>query len=101
MKVKTIDIDAKEWFDRINGNSYFSATVTVNFGMKNAKSYKLLFQYGYGEQYIQAAKEVLTEQGLINPTSIPFTPLWQYCRDNNIILRTHKQENCLKRELDK
>lgn len=100
MKVRTIDIDAKEWFDRINGNSYFSAVVTVNFGMKNAKSYSLPFQYGYGEQYIQAAKEELGKQGLINLSDWEkHMLLWQYCNDSNIILRTHKQENCLKREL--
>ena len=34
MKVKTIDIQAKEWFDKINGNSYFSAVITLNFGLK-------------------------------------------------------------------
>ena len=33
-KIKTLDITAKEWFDKVNGNSYFSAQVTVNFGME-------------------------------------------------------------------
>ena len=28
-----------------------------------------------------------------------YRPLWMYCRDHGVILRTSKQENCLKREL--
>lgn len=97
MKVKTIDIQAKEWFDRINGNSYFSATVTINFGMKGEKSFDLPFQYGYSDQYIQEATNELNKLGIIETGEI--TGLWQYCRDNKIILRTSKKENCLKREL--
>jgi hypothetical protein len=43
MKIKTIDITALEWFDKVNGNSYFSATVTLNFGMKDQKILPCLF----------------------------------------------------------
>ena len=35
MKVKTIDVQVKEWFDKVNGNSYFAGIITINFGMKN------------------------------------------------------------------
>ena len=34
MKTKTIDVNAKEWFDNKNGNSYFCGTITLNFGNK-------------------------------------------------------------------
>jgi len=36
--IKTLDIQAKEWFDKVNGNSYFSAQVTINFGMPDEKT---------------------------------------------------------------
>ena len=36
-QLKTIDINAKEWRDKINGNSYFSSDVTLNYGMENEK----------------------------------------------------------------
>lgn len=39
--MKTIDIVALEWFDKINGNSYFAATVTLDFGTDQAQSFKL------------------------------------------------------------
>jgi hypothetical protein len=97
MKLKTIDINAKEWFDKINGNSYFSGEITLNYGTKTEKTIKMPFQYGYGEHYTQEAGARLTEAGYIK-TEKNFC-LWRYCRDNKIILRTSKQENCKKRDL--
>lgn len=100
MKIKTIDIQAKEWFDKINGNSYFSAVITLNFGMKDATEHVLPFQYGYGAHFIHCAYEYLIKKGLIK-NSLNSQTLSVYCRDNKIILRTSKKENCLKRELIK
>ena len=96
MKIKTIDINAREWFDKINGNSYFSAEIVLNFGLKDVKTIKLPFQYGYGEQYEYASFEEL-KKVLNIKTDIKV--LWRYCEENKIILRTNKQENCLKRDL--
>ena len=45
-ELKTIDIVAKQWRDTINGNSYFSSKVTLNYGMNNEKIIELPFQYG-------------------------------------------------------
>jgi hypothetical protein len=44
MKVKTIDITAKEWFDKTFGNSYFSAQIILNYGLKDQEKYCLPFQ---------------------------------------------------------
>lgn len=98
MKIKTIDVQAKEWFDKINGNSYFSAVITLNFGMEDQKTIGVPFQYGYGDTYRQEAFEQLVKDGYIFPTDKQHT-LWQYCQDNNIILRHSKKEKCLKREV--
>lgn len=98
MKIKTIDINAKEWFDKVNGNSYFSGTITLNYGMKSAKCFDMPFQYGYGDHYVDMAGELLEKQKQL-PFAIASRRLWQYCKDNKIILRTSKQENCKKREL--
>ena len=97
MKVKTIDIQAKEWFDKVNGNSYFSAVARVNIGMKSEKEVILPFQYGYGDHYTDMAKEALEKAGHIKPEERQ--ALWRYCEENNIILRTTKRENCKKKEL--
>ena len=97
--MKTIDINAKEWFDKVNGNSYFSARITLDYGMDSSKEIILPFQYGYGNHYIDMSGEELLNQGLIKVEN--FTPLWRSCRENNVILRTNKHENCLKRDVIK
>jgi len=96
-KLKTIDVNAKEWFDKVNGNSYFSGIITLNYGMKDQENMIMQFQYGYGDQYIYQAKAQLTEHNKISP--VHMQQLWRYCEENNIILRTSKQENCKKRDL--
>jgi len=96
MKIKTIDIQAKEWFDKINGNSYFSAEIIINYGMKTTKSFIIPFTYGYGEYYIQATGQLLEKEKVIK---LEGKQLWQYCDVNNIILRTNKTCGCKKRDL--
>ncbi len=97
MKTKTIDINAKEWFDKVNGNSYFCGTVTLNYGMKNEETFLMPFQYGYGE-IEHEAKAILT---YANKISTEHETLYSYCKRENIILRRNFQRNCLKRELRK
>lgn len=103
IKIKTIDINAKEWFDKVNGNSYFAATATINFGMPTQRNFVLPFQYGYGSHYIDMAKQELVKQGYLKGLKKydngGSESLHGYCDNNKIILRTSKKENCLQREL--
>jgi hypothetical protein len=94
--MKTIDINALEWFDKTYGNSYFAGTITINFGMPDKKAFLMPFQYGYGSQYEYEALKTLQKENLI-PDNI--NSLWQYCNDNNIILRSNIVKNCKQREL--
>lgn len=95
--INTVDIIGKEWFDKINGNSYFSAQIIIDYKMPSEKTIKIPLQYGYGDNYIYEASRVLTEHNYI---SMDYgQALWKYCEDNNIILRTTKYENCLKRDV--
>jgi len=93
MNIYTIDINAKEWFDRINGNSYFAGSIVLNFGQENQIKFLMPFEYGYGDYYIQKAMQTLNDAGLIEAK---YT--WEL-RDLGIILRTSMQRNCKKREL--
>jgi hypothetical protein len=93
MKVKTIDINAKEWFDKVNGNSYFSGVVTVNYGLKDCKEFKLPFQYGYGDSYIDNAFVLLAKEKIINLNR----GYYSACIDKKIILRSNITRNCKKR----
>ncbi len=96
--IKTIDIIAKEWFDKAHGNSYFSARVTINFGMKTKKTILLPFQYGYGNHYIDISFKALQDEGII-PEQDNGNPYWRFFEDNNIIARYSKYENCKKRDV--
>ena len=97
MKTKTIDIQAKEWFDEINGNSYFCGTITLNYLMDNEETFLMPFQYGYGSQYKDEAKAILIEFNKISCNG--FQGLYTYCKDNNIIYRHSIKRNSLQREL--
>ena len=95
MKTKTIDIQGKSWFDKVNGNSYFSAQITVNYGLKGVSSFKIPFQYGYGSQYSQEAFKELKERKLIKTECRSFYD----CQQEGVILRCDIQEGCLKRDV--
>lgn len=96
MRTKTIDIVAREWFDSVNGNSYFSAYITVNYSMESEANFHLPFQYGYGSQYETEAKFLLMKHKVIKETMFCLS---QYCRENKIVLRMRKIENCKKSSL--
>lgn len=94
MQIKTIDIQTKEWFDKVNGNSYFSAEVTTNYGMEGERRFILPFQYGYGnhseDQAFSVLRKVFGED----------FPEYRYqAREAGIIVRYNKQEGCRKRDL--
>jgi len=95
MTIKTIDVNAKEWFDKLNGNSYFAGKVTLNYGTDTEKVIMMPFQYGYGSQYMQEASAVLEKETNAKDTY----PLYRYCENNSIILRHNIEINCLLKQL--
>ena len=92
-QVNTIDINAKEWLDRINGNSYFAGSVTLNFGQPDAITLNMPFQYGYGDSYRYKALETLQ---ILGYTTLTHTA---DLREHGIIVRSNIQRGCKKREL--
>ena len=60
-ELKTIDIVALGYRDTINGNSYFSSNVTLNYGLKNCIQLKIPFQYGYELQYLSTSLEEVSK----------------------------------------
>ena len=93
MKIKTIDIEAYSYWDKVNGNSYFNATLTINYGMPNFIRIHIPMQYGH--DYTTTARNVLNELKYIKTDE----PLWYYCRDKKIILRANMIEGFKYREL--
>jgi len=59
---RNITIDARRWFERTNGNTYHSVNVYVN----NELIGRCPFTYGYGEQYLQTAHDILAKNGIFS-----------------------------------
>ncbi len=53
--IKTIHVEGLRWWDRVNGNTYHTARVTVDDKLVAVAP----FQYGYDEQYLESAMEEL------------------------------------------
>lgn len=95
-QIKTIDVNCKEWFDKVNGNSYFSGEVIVNAGKKTETTIKIPFQYGYGDAYrYEAFKAVKKSLKTFKTVQTSRQAYEKYKIKTNHSLRT----NCLKREL--
>jgi len=92
--MKTLDINARSWFDKVNGNSYFSGQIVVNFGLEDEKRFFMPFQYGYGDCYLWQAITTLQNAKVISESVVALMQL----QDSGVIIRYNKQ-NTLKREL--
>jgi hypothetical protein len=101
--VKTIDITAYEWFDKVNGNSYFACEVFINSGFKSAKKIILPFQYGYGDHFKYEVFKELEKLGILDDiqkySNGSQESFWSYCDRKKIDLKTRKIENCKKSDL--
>ena len=93
--IQTIDVSALEWFDKVNGNSYFAGEVIINYGTDSQITLPLAYQYGYGDQYqyeaLEAIKIYLNIVCDIKGDTLGPYSLWRFCDINNIILRTNKR----------
>lgn len=84
-EVKSIVILGRRWFERVNGNTYFSAEIFVN----GNHVHKIDYEYGYGDQYAHEAGAWLDKNGWIaleRYSNGSAQPLWYYCRDHGISL---------------
>ena len=92
--IQTLDVSALEWFDKVNGNSYFAGKVIINYGADSQVTLPLAYQYGYGDKYQYEALSTILKVLEIKPGSLPFgagSALWRFCDINNIILRSNKR----------
>ena len=84
-EILAVNVTGREWFDKINGNSYND--FTIELALKNGIQVQAIYGvmcYGYGEYYMQRARCVLKLLGLFCP-EIPFF--------------NHKITGCKKRDL--
>jgi len=101
--VKTIDVTALQWIDKVNGNSYFAGTIIINAGFQSEQKLIMPFQYGYGDCYKHEAFKQLEKTGIINGVKHydngSSEDYYTYCKRNAIVFTSMKHENCKKSEL--
>ncbi len=96
--IKTIDVNAREWFDRVNGNSYFSMNVTINYGMKTEQSFYVPMQYGYGDHYRHQAFEEIKKR-LNCFKNVAERESYFRAYEKHKIIAKHSKVDSLKRDL--
>lgn len=89
-KNNLIEIDAREWFDKTYGNTYFTAYVYFK-----GEVYFIPFTYGYGSHCETVALELLVKKGLISDN----VKVWDLRDKYNITIKTNKEEVSRKRDL--
>lgn len=87
---KKITIIGKRWFDKKNGNTYFSSRLFIN----NELIHTIPMQYGYEDQFEQVSLQWLKENGHIESGLMRFEIREKY----SLIVEV---SDVLKRELDK
>jgi hypothetical protein len=65
-KIESLHIDGRRWFQRSAGNTYHSVTVFVN-----GETLRAPYSYGYGDQFLQTAGELLAAAGYDVKTNRP------------------------------
>ena len=97
--IKTINVNCKEWFDKVNGNSYFDGTIIINCGRKDEKEINIPFQYGYGDHYRYIAFNLIKKELNCFKKVDKMSSYWRAYEQYKIKAVHSKRENCLKREL--
>ena len=79
-----ITIIGRRWFDRINGNTYFSSTAIIN----EKEVVNIPYEYGYGDQYLWAAYRELEKKGYLTDVEHynngGMESFWSYCERKGI-----------------
>lgn len=72
-----ITVIGKRWFERTNGNTYHSVSVYVD----GVEIGCVPFMYGYGDQYIQTAHELLQKAQYYPKTDNSSKDYWAFIED--------------------
>lgn len=93
---RSVFIEGRLWFDKVNGNTYFSARVWVDGRIVSV----LPMQYGYDNQFLYAANDELVSLGYL-PQDMKGRPIWISTREALGVDLYYSSAYVTKRELFK
>ena len=79
-KVKSVEVWGKRWFQKSYGNTYHKVKVYVNDKLIGTSD----INYGYGDSYLQTAKQILIEKGYFPRALKNESSLSRFFRDRKI-----------------
>jgi hypothetical protein len=97
-KIRSLTILGRRWFNKVNGNTYFSAVGLIN-GEEKAR---IDFRCGCKNQYVYEIGEELCKNGIVKLKKYnagDHGPLWIHCRDNDIVFYTDVVDVSRKKDL--
>jgi len=100
-----IIIDGRKWFDKVNGNTYHGVTVTIKHKTGDDIILNSGMVYGYGEQYIQTAIELIQKAGYCLGLPEAYKGQSEYCKIQDFMRNNRNKfyitckDNCKKRDL--
>jgi len=93
-KVKSVEIWGKKWFQKSYGNTYHKVRVYVNNELIGTSP----ITYGYGDSYLQTAKDILIKKGYFPIALKKTNNLYSFFKDRKIDFKYYA--NDVKRERD-
>ena len=88
INIQSITVIGRRWFDRINGNTYFSAVGLVD----GKEVVSIPFEYGYDNHFEDRIFQELEKggylPGVIHHNNGSSERLWNYCDRNKIAKHT-------------
>ena len=95
MAKKSVVITAKRWFQKSYGNTYHSVKVTLNGKVIGRE----VMKYGYGEQYMQTAEDIVKKNSKVLQGKPIFTNWKTYLREKGYNIEINISDVSTQREV--
>lgn len=97
--VEFVHIQARRWFQKSYGNTYFSLSVDVEINGKLIEVVNVPFQYGYGDHYDAVALEEFKKAVNINIELKDYCYLSRALKESGIVVYNHVSDVDRKKDL--
>lgn len=68
--IKSVDVEAKRWFQKSYGNTYHSVKVVLTTTDNEHFEIHSKIHYGYGDHFLMTAKNLLKTKGFEHPEGV-------------------------------